>query len=87
MAAMGPFYAYKETRLNLDPATQGSTISIHLPSHGASTRSSKQAQKRSSDAEIPIAEDEGQYRQKTTNHLEASFGGYWRMEKCCRFEL
>lgn len=64
MAAMGPFYAYKETRLNLDPAIQGSTISIHLPNHGASSWSSKQAQKRSSAAELAVAEDEGQFRQK-----------------------
>jgi nuclear pore complex protein Nup160 len=64
MAAMGPFYAYKETRLNLDPATQGSTIAINLPPHGASTWTSKQARKRSSTAEIPVAEDEGQFRQR-----------------------
>jgi nuclear pore complex protein Nup160 len=64
MPAMGPFYAYKETRLNLDPATQGSTVTISLPAHGASTWSSRKPQKRPHDAEISIAEDEGAFRKK-----------------------
>ena len=64
MADMGPPNAYKETRLNLDPATHGSTIAIRLPAHGASTWPSKTAQKRSQPAEVPVAEDEGAFRQK-----------------------
>lgn len=63
MAAMGPFNAYKETRLNLDPATQGSTIAIRLPQHGASTWPSR-GQKQSVFSETSIAEDEGAFRQK-----------------------
>jgi nuclear pore complex protein Nup160 len=64
MAAMVPFYSYKETRLNFDSTTQDCTISIHLPAHGASSRSSKRAQNRSSVTEATFAEDEAQYRQK-----------------------
>ena len=63
MATMGPFNAYKETRLNLDPATQGSTIAIRLPKHGESTLSSK-APRRFEFAEPAVAEDEGTFRQK-----------------------
>ena len=64
MPAMGPFYAYKETRLNLDPATQGSTVTISLPTNGASTWPSRKTQKRPHDAEPPIAEDENAFRKK-----------------------
>jgi nuclear pore complex protein Nup160 len=75
MAAMGPFYAYKETRLNLDPATQGSTVTIGLPAHGASTWTSRKARKRSHGAEIPIAEDESAFRKK---HLATAASIYHR---------
>jgi nuclear pore complex protein Nup160 len=60
---MGPFNAYKETRLDLDPATQGSTIAIRLPQHGASTWSSR-AGKRSQVTESSVAEDENAFRHK-----------------------
>jgi nuclear pore complex protein Nup160 len=60
MAGMGPFNAYKEARLDLDPAIQGSTVAIRLPSHGAS----RATQKRSHLVDVPIAEDEGTFRQK-----------------------
>lgn len=75
MPAMGPFYAYKETRLNLDPATQGSTVTISLPAHGASTWSSRKSQKRLYDTEIPIAEDESTFRKK---HLATAASIYYR---------
>jgi len=64
METSNPFYAYKETRLDLDPATQGSTVAIRLPAHGASTYPSRTAQKRSHITEIPIAEDEIAFRQR-----------------------
>lgn len=64
MADTVPFYAYKETRLNLDHAIQGSTVAVRLPSHGAPTWSSRTSQKRSHTADIGIAEDEGSFRQK-----------------------
>lgn len=64
MADMVPFNAYKETRLNLDPTTQGSTVAIRLPTHGASTWSSKTAQKRPHNADVGVAVDEGAFRQK-----------------------
>jgi nuclear pore complex protein Nup160 len=75
MPAMGPFYAFKETRLNLDPASQGSTITISLPAHGASTWSARKTQKRPHDAEIPIAEDESAFRKK---HLATAASIYHR---------
>lgn len=59
-----PFYAYKETRLDLDSAIQGSTIAIRLPSHGASIHASRTAPKRSHVAEISVAEDENAFRHK-----------------------
>ena len=72
---MGPFYAYKETRLNLDPATQGSTVTINLPTDGASTWPSRKTQKRPHDADIPIAEDESAFRKK---HLATAASIYHR---------
>jgi nuclear pore complex protein Nup160 len=75
MAAIGPFYAHKETRLNLDPATPGSTVAITLPAHGATTWASRKAQKRSHVAEVPIAEDETAFRK---NHLAISASIYHR---------
>jgi nuclear pore complex protein Nup160 len=76
METSSPFYAYKETRLDLDPATQGSTITIRLPSHSTSTHPSRTAQKRSHSAEIPIAEDENAFRQK---HLATAASVYHRI--------
>lgn len=75
MPAMGPFYAFKETRLNLDPASQGSTVAINLPAHGAPTWSARRTQKRPHDAEIPIAEDENAFRKK---HLATAASIYHR---------
>jgi nuclear pore complex protein Nup160 len=62
MESPSPFYAYKETRLDLEPATQGSTVAIRLPPHVASTIPSRTAHKRSQITEIPIAEDEVAFR-------------------------
>lgn len=59
-----PFYAYKEVRLDLDSSTQGSSIAIRLPAHGASTWASRTAQKRPHDFEIPVAEDEETFKQR-----------------------
>ena len=72
MAHMGPLNAYKETRLNLDPAVQGSTVAIRLPPHGAS----RNVQKRSQVLDVPIAEDESAFRQK---HLATSASIYHRV--------
>lgn len=68
MDSPNPFYAYKETRLDLEPATQGSTVLIRLPS-SASTIPSRTAQKRSEIAEVPIAEDEIAFRR---SHLASA---------------
>lgn len=61
---LGPLYAYKETRLDLDPATQGSTVNIRLPAHGALSWPGKTSQKRSHVSEIPITEDEATFKQR-----------------------
>jgi nuclear pore complex protein Nup160 len=75
METSTPFYAYKEARLDLDPATQGSTLAIRLPPHGASTIPSRPAQKRSHVTEIPIAEDEIAFRR---SHLATAATIYHR---------
>lgn len=65
-------YSYKETRLDLDPTTSGSTIAVRLPSTGASTY---RTQKRTQVTEIPIAEDENAFRQR---HLATAASIYYR---------
>jgi nuclear pore complex protein Nup160 len=70
-----PFYAYKETRLDLEPATQGSTIAIRLPSPSPSTIPSRTAQKRSQITELLIAEDEIAFRR---SHLATAASIYHR---------
>lgn len=72
---MGPFYAYKETRLDLDPATQGSTIAIRLPAYGASAWPSKTGQKRAHITELPISEDENAFKSR---HLASAGSIYHR---------
>lgn len=73
---MGPYYAYKETRLNLDSTIQNSTIAIRLPSTASSGRASKTAQYRSHIAEIPISDDENTFRQR---HLASAGSIYHRV--------
>jgi nuclear pore complex protein Nup160 len=75
MDSSSPFYAYKETRLDLEPATQGSTVAIRLPSHSASTIPSRTAQKRSQVSEVPIAEDEIAFKR---SHLATTASIYHR---------
>lgn len=60
---MGLFNAYKEIRLDVDPAAEGSTIAIRLPQHGTSTWTSK-SQKRSQVTETTVAEDEANFKKK-----------------------
>jgi len=76
METSNPSYAYKETRLDLDPATQGSTVAIRLPAHGASTHPPRTVEKRSHITEIPIAEDESAFRQR---HLATAASVYHRV--------
>lgn len=75
MADRAPLYNYKETRLNLESAIPGSTVSIRLPSHGASSKSSRTAQKRPFTTDIPLAEDENGFRQR---HLASAASVYYR---------
>jgi nuclear pore complex protein Nup160 len=63
MAPIRQNYVYKESRLDLDPATQGSFISIRLPTPGAPLNSQKSPPKRSYVSELPLAEDENTFRQ------------------------
>ncbi|KAL2067168.1 hypothetical protein VTL71DRAFT_1592 [Oculimacula yallundae] len=62
MQNFNPIYSYKETQLDLDSTTQGCTVAIRLPVHGASTYPSRATQKRPHIAEIPVAEDENAFR-------------------------
>lgn len=71
METFTPFYAYKETRLDLDATVQNSTVVIRLPGANAS----RGGQKRSHIAEIPIAEDENAFRQR---HLATASSIYHR---------
>lgn len=64
MESRSPVYAYKETRLDLDSSTQGSTVAIRIPSNGTSTWPSRTPQKRSHVVELPVAEDEDTFRQR-----------------------
>jgi nuclear pore complex protein Nup160 len=75
MEASSPYYAYKETRLDLDPVIQGSTVFIRLPSYGTSTSLIKAGQKRPHLADIPIAEDENSFKQR---HLATAASIYHR---------
>ncbi|KAH7330131.1 nucleoporin Nup120/160-domain-containing protein [Rhexocercosporidium sp. MPI-PUGE-AT-0058] len=75
METSTPTYAYKETRLDLHSTTQGSTVAIRLPTHGASTYPSRTAQKRPHVAELPVAEDENAFRAR---HLASAASIYHR---------
>lgn len=75
METSTPTYSYKETRLDLDSTTQGSTVAIRLPTQGASIYPSRNAPKRPHIAEIPIAEDENAFRAR---HLASAASIYHR---------
>lgn len=64
MAIPEPFYAYKETRLNLDSAFQGSTVSINLPSLSGATPVLRSTNKRSRAPPTPFAEDDTAFRHR-----------------------
>jgi nuclear pore complex protein Nup160 len=76
METANPFYAYKETRLDLDPTTQGSIIAIRLPAHGSTSHSSRASQKRPHIAEPSIAQDERTFRER---HLATAASIYYRI--------
>ena len=59
---MASFYAYKESRINLDPAIQGSTVQIRLPASHAVTTWTKAGPRRSQILDVPIAEDENAFK-------------------------
>ncbi|KAE8443067.1 hypothetical protein EG329_002390 [Mollisiaceae sp. DMI_Dod_QoI] len=73
MEISNPSYSYKETRLDLDPTVQGSTVVIRLPSHGTTT--TRSGQKRPHVADIPLAEDENAFKQR---HLATASSIYHR---------
>jgi nuclear pore complex protein Nup160 len=70
-----PIYGYKETRVDLQPSSQGSTVAIRLPTHGTSIFPSRTALKRSHVIEFPAAEDEEIFRQR---HLATASSIYHR---------
>ncbi|KAG9248812.1 nucleoporin Nup120/160-domain-containing protein [Calycina marina] len=61
---MATFYAFKETRLNLESVCQSSTVQIRLPGSRALTTWSKAAPRRSQGQDIPFAEDENAFKFK-----------------------
>lgn len=65
---------YKETRLDLESSTQGSTVAIRLPPHGTSVWPNR-TQKRAHIVEIPVAEDEDLFKQR---HLATAASVYHR---------
>jgi nuclear pore complex protein Nup160 len=75
MAPTATSYAYKETRLNLDSTTPGSTVIIRLPAPTTSTWPLTSPQKRTQTTEVPVAEDEATFRQR---YLAASASIYHR---------
>jgi len=75
MADIALSYSYKEARLNLESAVPSSTVAIRLPVHGASSRSSRAAQKRPLPNEIPPAEDENAFKQR---HLASAASIFYR---------
>jgi len=75
METLPTVYAYRETRLNLDPSTQDSTVAIRLPAPGAPW-SSRIAQRRPHIVEIPVAEDEATFKQR---HLATAASIYHRV--------
>lgn len=66
-------YTYRETRLDLDPSTQESTVLIRLPAPGAS---SSTAQRRPHLVDIPVAEKEETFKQR---HLATAASIYHRV--------
>jgi nuclear pore complex protein Nup160 len=65
-----PLYGYKETRVDLEPLSQGSTVAIRLPSHGGASRTT---QKRSHI--VKLSEDEEIFKQR---HLSTASSVYHR---------
>jgi nuclear pore complex protein Nup160 len=74
MADRAPLYSHKETRLNLESPVPGSTVSIRLPTFGASSLTSRTGQKRPLPTDTP-AEDENGFKLK---HLASEGSIYHR---------
>ncbi|TVY83187.1 Nucleoporin [Lachnellula suecica] len=72
MATTDPSYTYKETRLDLDSSTQGSTVVIRLPSPGGASRVNHS---RSQILELPVAEDARTFKHR---HIATAASIYHR---------
>lgn len=76
MASIRPFNAYKETRLNLESATPGSTVQIRLPTSSAAPAwPQRSASRRQQVAEVAIAEDDNVFKHR---HLASEASIYHR---------
>ncbi len=73
MESSTPIFSYKGTKLDLNPVTSASIVSIFLPQPSASSRTT---QRRSQIAEIPVAEDDVSFRR---HHLASAASIYHRV--------
>ncbi|KZF22285.1 hypothetical protein L228DRAFT_230660 [Xylona heveae TC161] len=76
MAKQEPFYLYKETRLNLEPASLKSIAAIRLPAHGVSNQAARGSTRRAPVSLTPI-EDENAFSRRV---LASSASAYWRKD-------
>ncbi len=75
MANTSTIALFKETRVDLEPPSPGSTIHSQILAHGQSYRNSRAAQQR---LPIPVAEDEDAFAKR---HLASSASVYFRRNK------
>ncbi|KAI9846098.1 MAG: hypothetical protein M1837_004354 [Sclerophora amabilis] len=73
-----PFYAFKETRLSLEPSYLGSTIAIRLPAHGVANESARTPQRRLLFSDANPADDEAAFAK---SNLASSGSIYSRKTK------
>lgn len=78
MASTSTLALFKETRIDLDPSLPGSTVSIQIPAHGQSHRSSWLTQPRRPEANLGAPEDEDAFARR---HLATSGSVYFRQNR------
>jgi len=78
MASTSTLALFKETRIDLEPTSPGSTLHIQIPAHGQSHRSSWLTQQRRPESNIGAPEDEDAFARR---HLATSGSVYFRQNK------
>lgn len=78
MASTSTLALFKETRIDLEPTSPGSTINLQIPAHGQSHRTSWLTQQRRPDGHIGTPEDEDAFAKR---HLATSGSVYFRQNK------